>query len=462
MIDISTINMYNDNDIKDLKDLDKIEGVVLYCEHSLFKYEYDDIKDHAHTNYATNTHAVDNGDLKKSFHIIIDERDIAIRVPFNKQTEHLKAGKQTYIDKALYQGKTNEKTISVLIMIPKDQKYENIERKAIKYIADILIKNELTVDNLMRGLDLNRSGSPLHLLDKNKWEKFIKLLTRTFDEMKENGEKYDDKNLEKASTTYRDKEVREFYLDHKDDAKDYADKIEPDHRNIKAILDYKSNEPGEIKLFSTKNNTNFSYTVTENAPSDTSHCSKAFDTLVAKANPNTLEVEPIYPDLAVPPGGTITISNNLNTNKNTVSSSTTLSSDEFEKRQQSFNVNDFKDAVKKVSGKPVNNNDPYPVDDKIKELESHMPKVKIDEVNFKLHDCNHPGSIIGPAVSKNFAMVQDEMITIAKRTERRLVRLENILATITRNLFRTSARMHINCMYYGGQDIYGKIVLNLF
>lgn len=136
--------------------------------------------------------------------------------------------------------------------------------------------------------------------------------------------------------------------------------------------------------------------------------------------------------------------------------SNVLSLEELEKREKTFNIKDYKDAKKIVNGKPINNNDPYPVDDKIKELESHQPKLKIDEVNSKLHDCNHPGSVIGPAVAKNFAMVQDEIITLAKRTERRMVKVENILATMMRNIFRIGSRMNINCTYYGGQDVYGK------
>lgn len=465
MIDISTINRYNKSDIKDLKPLSKIEGIVLYCDPGLFEYE----EKTTYTKEATDKDFLESVPFDKGYHVIVDEKNIVIRVPLNKQTEHLRAGNLTYIERALYQGKTNEKTISILMLVPNKHKYPEIEKKTIKFIANLLIKNELTIDCLMRGFDLNRVGSPLHLLEKDKWSLFIKTIEKTYENMK----KYQDKDNEKDSKnkddkeynddilidsdpTYKDKEIKEFYLEHGQKADEYTKNYEPDHRDIKKITDFKSNEAGEIKTFETKNKTNFTYTVVENIPSSADHCNRSFDTVTAKVQPNTLEVEPIYPDLAVPPGGTLTISNNITATTNTVPSSTTLSPDDFEKRQQSFNVNDFKDAVKEISGKPVNNNDPYPTDDKIKELESHMPKVKIDEVNFKLHDCNHPGSIIGPEVSKNFAMVQDEMITIAKRTERRLVRLENILATVTRNLFRTSARMHINCVYYGGQDVYGK------
>lgn len=448
MIEIKVTDKVNEKIASNLPELKKIEGIVLYCEPSMFKYTEDSAYTETDRKFSRET----------GYHYVIDGTSIEQYIPDNRQTKHLNNGKPTFIERALYQGKTNEKTISVLMLIPEDEKYENVERRTIKFIANFLVEKQISPDDLMRGFDLNKLGSPLHLVDKTKWRKFIKLLTDTYEDMKvakENNENYSDKPLEEASTTYSDKAVRKFYLDNGELADEYVEDFEPDHRDIKKITEYKSSEASEIKMFTSSNNTNFTYTVVENM-SSASHCSRAFDTVTSKAEPNTLDVEPVYPDLAVPPGGTLTFVDSVSSAVNTFVSSAPLSSEEFENRQQSFNVNDYKDAVKKNEGKPVNNNDPFPVDDKIKELESHMPKVKIDEVAFTLHDCNHPDSIIGPAVAQNFAMVQDEIITLAKRTERRLVKLENTISTIMRNLFRVSSRMQVNCVYYGGQDVYGK------
>lgn len=449
MIDISTTNKINGKAQKELPKLEKLEGVVLYCEPSMFTYTDDNAYTDIDKDFTSET----------GYHFVVKHDEIEQYIDISKQTNHLNDGKNTYIERALYQGKTNAKTISILMLLPKDGKYPDIEKKTIKFIANFLLKHDLTVDNLMRGFDLNKLGSPLHLVDKTKWTKFIKIITETYNDMvqaKEDGKDYDDSKLEKATTTYTDKTVREFYLKTGKKADDYIKDHEPDHRDIEAIVNYKADEVDDFNSFTTANSTNFTYSVTENPPTSTSHCSRAFDTLKSKASPSMLEVEPIYPDIVVPPGGTLTLVDSVSSAVNTVVSSSPLSSEEFEKRQQSFNVNDYKDAVKENNGKPVNNNDPFPVDDKIKELESHSPKVKIDEVTFTLNDCNHPGSIIGPAVTQNFAMVQDEIITLAKRTERRLVKLENTMATIMRNLFRVSSRMNVNCVYYGGQDVYGK------
>jgi hypothetical protein len=92
------------------------------------------------------------------------------------------------------------------------------------------------------------------------------------------------------------------------------------------------------------------------------------------------------------------------------------------------------------SGKPANNTDPYPYDAKIEELELHKPTCKID----KIKTC-------AQAVNVTRAVME-----LSTDVERRLVRLENNLATIMRYLGRLAARVPINCIYYGGQCQHSK------
>lgn len=454
MIDIS-ISTHRDNEaIKQMKDLAELKGIVLYCDASLFTYE-DDV---AFTPSASIAAFEKSFCSEQGYHYAIDAKDIISCVPDNKQTEHLQGGKNTYINKIMYDNKANEKSISVIMMIPNEHQYKDIENKTIKFLAHYLVEKDLEPDCIMREFDLNQVGSPLHLLDESKWKKFISAVETTYKYMKEEQDDEDiDKYIEDLSSTYTDEEINEFYVKNGQKAEEYSQNFEPDNRNIEELLNNNSSSStAEIDGFVTANKTAFSYAVTQNSPGAANHCVRAYDSLTSKATPDKqLEVEPIYPDLVVPPGGSITLTSNL-TSSNAKPLSNVLSLEELEKREKTFNIKDYKDAKKVVNGKPVNNNDPYPVDDKIKELESHQPKLKIDEVNSNLHDCNHPGSIIGPAVAKNFAMVQDEIITLAKRTERRMVKVENILATMMRNIFRIGSRMNINCVYYGGQDVYGK------
>lgn len=410
---------------------------------------------------------------ESGYHYIVDANDIYNYIPVNKQTKHIGGGKSTYISGAVYGGKPNEKGISVLMTIPKDQDYNTIEKKTIKLIATILKEHDLSIDSFFRGFDLNQLASPLHFLDNNKWRTFVDCVEGMLNKMKhddkgnnedEDGENsetetkmYSDEDIEKMNPSYPEENLRAMYMEHAKDPNEIAKKFEIDDRDIEYIKNYQATAATSTGEFSSDKAINFSFGIAQNKSTGSCDCSKNFDTLATKVVPeNPLYVEPIYPDLIVPPGGAIDVSNASNDGATTASSNVKISADEFEKRQKTFNINDHKDAVKKSSGKPLNNNDPFPVDDKIKELESHQPKVKIDEVNFRLHDCDHVSSIIGPEVAKNLAMIQDELFTISRRTERRLARLENNMATIMRNLYRSASRMQINCVYYGGQDVYGK------
>ena len=113
----------------------------------------------------------------------------------------------------------------------------------------------------------------------------------------------------------------------------------------------------------------------------------------------------------------------------------------IEQRNQQF---DFNDLVKKFKipngGKPSNDKDPFPVDSKIKELEEHLPRVKISSIK----SC--PEAL----------PVTKECIKLSMNVERRLVRIENNLSTIMRYLWRIAARMPVNCVYYGGQSNFDR------
>ena len=120
----------------------------------------------------------------------------------------------------------------------------------------------------------------------------------------------------------------------------------------------------------------------------------------------------------------------------------TLSNEQaIEERNRAFDFNELTKKFKVPNGgKPANDKDPFPVDSKIKELEEHAPRVKISSIK----SC--PEAL----------PVTKECIKLSINVERRLVRLENNMATIMRYLWRMAARMPINCVYYGGQSIYDK------
>ena len=100
-------------------------------------------------------------------------------------------------------------------------------------------------------------------------------------------------------------------------------------------------------------------------------------------------------------------------------------------------VNDFKEPN---PGKPPHNEDAFPVDQKIEEFESHQPMVKIHKVTTHVH---------GQAATIAAMQASDT-------AEKRIVRLENNMATIMRYLFRLGSRMAINCVYWGGTSVFNK------
>lgn len=111
------------------------------------------------------------------------------------------------------------------------------------------------------------------------------------------------------------------------------------------------------------------------------------------------------------------------------------------KRQHLLDSTKYKKEVKTPNpGKPPHNEDPFPVDLKIEELEVHKPDVKIYEVTTHVN-----GQAAAEAAMK-----------IGDTAEKRIVKLENMMATLTRYLFRLGSRVQINCVYYGGQTPFEK------
>ena len=214
------------------------------------------------------------------------------------------------------------------------------------------------------------------------------------------------------------------------------------------------------KKFTTQNENTFHYKVIESGPGSKDHCVTIAEELNYLARPEALTVEPIYPDLVIPPGYVSTEADKANQNSipiAVIEQNGSPTSDMFTK-QFSFDYDLLKDQ-KKESNKlhhPVNYADPYPYDDKITDLERHYPKVFIDEIEGQLYSCNHPGCPISQPMAKNFAMVSDAMMNQSKRIEKRLSRIENILSTVIRNQGRLGSRMNINCVYYGGHSTFNK------
>lgn len=98
----------------------------------------------------------------------------------------------------------------------------------------------------------------------------------------------------------------------------------------------------------------------------------------------------------------------------------------FKERQRVFDPSKYKEEFKQSNpGKPANNNDPFPVDLKIEELETHKPTVKI-----------HTITTCPEAINATKAV-----LNVSDRAEKRIVKLESMMATMLRYLFRMANRV---------------------
>ena len=242
----------------------------------------------------------------------------------------------------------------------------------------------------------------------------------------------------------------------------YTNSFEPDDKDLEAakVVGIRSDSRLEVLTEELKTFTDnmIRYKVIETGPGSIDHCVKPVDELNVLYKNLECKVDPIYPDLVVPPKYVTSINDMMSKNSipmTTVQEATASLEDQMDKTF-SYDYDLLAEMNKRSSGKPINYKDPYPYDDKITDLENHSPKVLIDEIESRLYSCNHPGCPIAHPMAKNFAMLSDMAINQSKYTEQRLVRLENTLATFTRYLGRMASRVNINCVYYGGQTTLGK------
>lgn len=462
--------------------LEEVKGIIIYSEPNYFDMEATDIYNEL---VKINKEKKDVG-----YHYLIadDSENVISLIPKEYKAINVK-GKPTYISRGIFNEKPEDSSISVYLCVNNKTDYEKLEVKFIKFLVSLLKEYKLNAKDVWRGFDLGKeSYSPFHILNNDIFEKYIEELEKFIPSEENNGgiiegipqseeeEKLveeavkrmaapaseDDIHITSPFKTFADKEnlsvneyVRKIYDENKADPAKYASKFQTWDKGIGDAKE-NSSQTGDLQSRETPYKNLLQFKITENAPVGLDHCEKPVDQLDAIETSQETLVEPIYPDLITPPGGDIHIADGFSETKVQSDSNTPLTGEEFEKRQKTFDIKKFENMKKETKGRPVNVEDPFPVDEQIKKLEEHNPKVKVDKVTFDLKDTNHPNSEIGNAIAKNYAMAYDMVTEVAKRTEQRLVKLENNLATVMRNLFRMSSRININCVYYGGQSIYGK------
>lgn len=145
--------------------------------------------------------------------------------------------------------------------------------------------------------------------------------------------------------------------------------------------------------------------------------------------------EPIYNDLTSPP---------------------ILYTKDYEKEVKNYNIDDLSKIVKENKGTIPNSSEPYNTDKNIYKLEKHAPQVVLDNVAVDRLKSNMPTNEESVLCTAKMLELVETIDKLSKATEKRLVRLENIMAPNIRYLHRLSSRININCVYYGGQSVYDK------
>lgn len=456
MLDISDFNVVD----KPLENIsatkrEDILGISLHCYANWYDLT---------AQYGGYTRVKEKNDetIDYGFNYSFDEYDTVNMIDNNNIADPFQKKKMTYIAINKFNNNVPKDVLSICIFIDTSHDYEITEKRLIKFLAFLLNKYKLETKDIWRSFDLSKEDiGPLHYLDKEIFEKFLDQVQQYYDYEYNSNNEDDEDNEYKYISPFSDKlngqtvdeYIKSFYNQYKNNPEEYSKNFEPWDKNDQDAINNTNNDntTSNIKTYKTKNSIQYT---TKNNACNLEHCSRAFDSFDGTTSTQKTFCEPIYPDLITPPGSSITLADGNSSAAITTNSDTPITIEDFEKRQKKFDLNDFQNIKKQTKGRPINTDEPYPVDEQISKLQEHYPKVKIDNIKYNFDDDNHPGSQIGPAALKNFNMIYDIINEISKRTEKRLVKIENILSTVTRNLFRVSSRMNINCVYYGGQSIY--------
>ena len=463
-------------------ELESPKGIILYYLNDYHYKSYEEIVKHIKEENGTNS--------EYGFHYVVSKEGKITQLVKDTIAIKYNGANPTYINSNLFGGTASSQCLSILIHLEEDGDTEKLDLVLVRLLAELLDKHKLAAKYVWRGMDLFTDvKEPLHYFDQfimakliKEIEKFIPVVAGGTDGMESGPDEedvdppigpplppkpepeeivFDEVEFVSPFSYYVkddqtvDEYIRALFLAHMPEIDAYLAKHKPWDKDIEGA---KSTETtlGELKNKEFPSKNVLQYQIGQGSPNGTCSCEKPADHLKGVHNTSATMVEPIYPDLVTPPGSTIHVAGGESSGTSQSNSDTPLTQEEFEKRQDTFNIKDFKDIEKETFGRPVNTDDPFPVDEQIKKLEEHFPKVKIDRITTDLDDTNHANSLIGAAMAKNMAMTYDIAEEISKRTEQRLVKIENNLATVMRNLFRVSSRININCVYYGGQSVYGK------
>lgn len=334
----------------------------------------------------------------------------------------------------------------VLIKILNNQtNYNEIENNLIKFLGDYLTYHNLTTSSLWRLSDLVETNKeqPVYY---NNLSDFNLLLNSVDKYMKDSASGYNNIEITLTSLPRKDSNGNIIIMPFEKDTRDITTTtffMNTDTQTIEE--DFSSNTVNGHILYSSKFEDGASYTSDKNILS-TNLYERVYPELTTSPrnatslyNRGIMSVKDIIPILDEKDEASLVA--NAPSEIDGVKAEDTVSNvTAFGESESNLEKTYIYNKQKPIIGKIPNLFDPYPVDEKIAQLEKHFPMITLE-----FDDAN--------TVSQNMLLY---MINRFGHVEQRMVALENIVATQTRVLHRLGARVNINCVYYGGQSCHDK------
>ena len=138
-----------------------------------------------------------NNNSSTSYHVAIDDKEVILAVPFNRNAWHAGDGNK---------GTGNRKTIGIEICYSKTggTRFNNAEENAAKYIATLLKEYGWTVKDVYKHQNWSGKNCPHRTISKG-WERFVDMIQGELDILNKKNVEEEKKSTASSTTTSKNK-----------------------------------------------------------------------------------------------------------------------------------------------------------------------------------------------------------------------------------------------------------------
>lgn len=118
-----------------------------------------------------------NNNTVTGFHIAIDDKEVIIGIPLNRNAYHAGDG---------LEGKGNRKSIGIEICYSKSggARYVKAEQNTIEYVAKMLHERGWGTDRVKQHYDWSKKNCPHRIRDEKRWDSFISQIKVKLNQLK--------------------------------------------------------------------------------------------------------------------------------------------------------------------------------------------------------------------------------------------------------------------------------------